>query len=58
MCLLSLLVKLYHSYNTRAGQQRNMDQLEQENQELREEVNTLKEILERLSNMMEALVAT
>lgn len=34
-----------------------MDQLEQENQELREEVNTLKETMERLSNMMEALVA-
>ncbi|CAL5204479.1 unnamed protein product [Lathyrus oleraceus] len=34
-----------------------MDQLKQENQELWEEVNTLKANVERLSNMMEALVA-
>ena len=34
-----------------------MDQLEQENQELQEEVNTLKVSWERFSNMVEALVA-
>lgn len=35
-----------------------MDHLEQENRELRKELTTLREILEILSSMMEALVAT
>ena len=51
-------VKLSHSYNTRAShQKRKMDQLEQENRELREEVNTLKDTMERLSLMVETLTA-
>ena len=51
-------VKLSHSYNTRAShQKRKMDQLEQENRELREEVTTLKDTMERLSLMVETLIA-
>ena len=51
-------VKLSHSYNTRAShQKRKMDQLEQENRELREEVTTLKDTMERLSLMVETLTA-
>ena len=34
-----------------------MDQLQQENRELREEVSTLKDSLERLTAMMESMVA-
>ena len=49
--------KLTHRYCTRANQKRKMDQLKQENRELREEVSTLKDSLERLSAMMESLVA-
>ena len=34
-----------------------MDQLQQENRDLREEVSTLKDSLERLTDMMESMVA-
>lgn len=47
--------KLSLQYNIRANQHKKMDHLEQENHELREEVTALRESLERLSAMMEAL---
>lgn len=50
--------KLFHRYNTRASRQKRMEQLEQENQELMEEVTSLKGSLERLTTIMETLVAT
>ncbi|XP_050878584.1 uncharacterized protein LOC127082391 [Lathyrus oleraceus] len=50
-------VKLNHQYNTRASRRRRMNKLEQENQELRKEVITLKDSLERLTAMMDTLVA-
>ena len=50
-------VKLSHSYNTRANRQKRMDDLEEEKRELREEVSTLKESLERLNTMIESMAA-
>lgn len=49
--------KLFHRYNTRASSQKRMEQLEYENQDLREDVTSLKSNLERLTTMMETLVA-
>lgn len=57
MRLLPPIVKLNHQYNTRASRWRRMSQLEQENKELMEEVITFKDSLERLTTMMETLVA-
>ena len=51
-------VKLSHSYNTRANRQKRMDDLEEENRELREEVSTLKESLEKLNVVIESMAAT
>lgn len=50
--------KLSHQYNSRANQQKKMNRLEQESRELCEEVNTLRDSMEMLSTMMEALEAT
>lgn len=50
--------KLSHPYNTRVNQLKKMDHLEQKNCELREEVTTLRERFERLTAMMEVLVAS
>lgn len=44
-----------HSYNTRASHKKKMDDLEQGNGELEEEVTALKEFLERIKSMVEAL---
>ena len=49
--------KLFHRYNTQASSWKRMEQLEQENQELRKEVASLKGNLERLTTMMQMLVA-
>jgi cell division protein FtsB len=43
-------------YNTRANQKKKNDAVEQENVELREEVTTLKENLERLNALVASLV--
>ena len=51
------LSKLTHHYNTRANFKKKMDNLEQENRELREEVSALKAGLANLTTLMEALVA-
>ena len=50
------LSKLTHHYNTRANFKKKMDNLEQENRELREEVSALKSCLGNLTTLMEALV--
>lgn len=50
--------KLSHQYNTHANQLKKMDRLEQENRELRKELTTLRDSYERLTAMMETLVAT
>src|SRR3954462_3386818 len=47
---------LSHSYNTRSSRKKRMEDFEQENEELREEINTLKGTVERLNGMIEALV--
>ena len=49
--------KLSHQYNTRANFRRKMDNLEQENRELREEVSALKAGMANLTALMESLVA-
>ena len=49
--------KLTHHYNTRVNFKKKMDNLEQENRELREEVSALKAVLASLTTLMEALVA-
>ena len=49
--------KLTHHYNTRANFKRKMDNLEQENCELREEVSALKADMDNLTALMESLVA-
>ena len=49
--------KMFHQYNTRVNQQKKMDHLEKENRELHEEVTTLRDNYERLTAMMETLVA-
>ncbi|XP_050896210.1 uncharacterized protein LOC127102938 [Lathyrus oleraceus] len=49
--------KLPHQYNTRANQMKKIDHQEKENRELGKEVTTLRENYERLSPMMETLVA-
>ena len=50
-------VKLSHPYNTRANHKRRMENIEQENRELREEVATLKSGMAHLTSLMEALMA-
>lgn len=50
--------KLSHWYNTQDNKSKNMDCIEQENRELREEVTTLRDGYKRLTAMMEALSAT
>ena len=52
----TLFSKLSHHYNTRANFKRKMDNLEQENRELREEVSALKAGMANLTNLMESLV--
>lgn len=52
---LSPIDKLYPQYNTQVIHRKRIDQLEQENRELRDEVTNLKDILERLNNMMEVM---
>src|SRR3954465_5669670 len=47
---------LSHPYNTRSSRKKRMEDFEQENEELREEINTLKGTVERLNSMVEALV--
>ena len=49
--------KLSHQYNTRANFRKNMDNLEQENRELRDEVSALKASMANLTTPMESLVA-
>ena len=49
--------ELSHSYNIRASRQQKIDGLEQENRELREEVSTLRDTLERLNSVVEAMTA-
>ena len=59
-CLTKLLYfnsKLTHHYNTRANFRKKMDNLEQENHELREEVSALKASMANLTTLMETLVA-
>src|SRR3954467_13458331 len=48
--------KLSHPYNTRSSRKKRMEDFEQENEELREEINTLKGTVERPRRMVEALV--
>ena len=55
--LFSNRVKLSHSYNTRANRKKRMEGLEQENAELREEVATLRDTLERLNSMIETMAS-
>ena len=55
--LCSNRVKLSHSYNTRANCKKRMEGLEQENAELREEVATLRDTLERLNSMIETMAS-
>ena len=50
--------KLTHHYNTQDNFRKKMDNLEQENRELREEVSALKDGMANLTTLMEALVAT
>src|SRR3954462_3330220 len=45
-----------HPYNTRSNCKKRMEDFDQENEELREEINTLKGTVERLNSMVEALV--
>ena len=52
----TLFSKLTHHYNTRANFRRKMDNLEQENRELREEVSDLKADMANLTALMESLV--
>ena len=52
----TLFSKLNHHYNTRANFKKKMDNLEQENCELREEVSALKVGLANLTTLIEALV--
>ena len=59
-CLTSfftLFSKLFHHYNTRANFRRKMDNLEQENRELREEVSALKADIANLTALIESLAA-
>ena len=49
--------KLTHHYNTWANFRKKMDNLEQENRELREEVSALKVGMANLTTLMETLVA-
>ena len=51
----TLFNKLTHHYNTRANFKKKMDNLEQENHELRDEVSALKAGLANLTTLMEAL---
>ena len=51
------VVKLSHQYDTRANRQRKMEDLEQENHELRGEVATLRVEMEKLTALVESLVA-
>ena len=53
----TLFSKLTHHYNTRANFKKKMNNLEQENRELREEVSALKAGMANLTTLMEALVA-
>ena len=50
-------VKLSHPYNNRANSKRRMENIEQENRELREEVSTLKTGMAHLTSLVETLVA-
>ena len=51
-------VKLSHPYNTRASHKKRMEGLDQENEELREEIATLRDTVQRLNGMVEAMVAS
>ena len=55
--LLCLVFKLLHQYNTRANSKKKMENLEQENRELREEVISLRTGMANLTTMVEQLVA-
>ena len=57
LSFLTLFSKLSHQYNSRANFRRKMDNLEQENRELREEVYALKAGMANLTALMESLVA-
>ena len=57
LCFFTSFSKLSHQYNTQANFRRKMDNLEQENRELREEVSTLKVVMAHLTALMESLVA-
>src|SRR3954469_3102711 len=50
-------IKLSHRHNTRANCKKKMEGLEQENCELREEVVTLRSGVERLTALVETLMA-
>src|SRR3954467_1044276 len=53
----SYRIKLSHRYNTRANCKKKMEGLEQENRELREEVVTLRSGVDRLTALVETLMA-
>src|SRR3954470_9560526 len=53
----SYRIKLSHWYNTRANCKKKMEGLEQENRELREEVVTFRSGVDRLTALVETLMA-
>src|ERR1051325_8603278 len=55
--LLRSVFKLLHRYNTRANSKKKMENLEQENRELREEVTSLRAGMANMTAMVEQLVA-
>ena len=56
--LFTSFSKLTHHYKTRANFKKKMDNLEQENRELREDFSALKLSMANLTTLMEALVAS
>ena len=56
LSFFTLFNKLSHQYTTRSIFRRKMDNLEQENRELREEVSALKAGMANLTALMESLV--
>ena len=54
----TLFRKLSQQYNSRSNLRRKMDNLEQENHELRKEVTALKAGMANLTDLMESLVAS
>ena len=58
LCFSTLFSKLSHRYNTWANSRKEMENLEQENRELREEVTALKPDMANLTTLMKSLMAS